>query len=147
MQTAQHQPTSATAIGSGALAIETSATAIGASATASSVNSTAVGETAEASGVGSIAVGQGSGATHDNSMVFGVGASSAVDNQIVLGLANQTLTVAGLPSAASLAAQGAVTGLVTTDANGNLASDGGALQTSVNTNTGWDSYKCNQHRY
>ena len=34
---------------------------------------------------------------------------------------------------ASTAAQGAVAGLVTTDANGTIGSDGGALQTQVNT--------------
>ena len=56
-------------------------------------------------------------------------------NQVAIGGVNQTLTVAGIVSAASVAAQGATTGVITTDADGNLASDGGALQTAVNSNT------------
>jgi hypothetical protein len=42
--------------------------------------------------------------------------------------------MAGVPSALSLTRQGDVHGLVTTDAAGNIASDGGALQTQVDTN-------------
>ena len=52
-------------------------------------------------------------------------------NQVMLGVGTSTYTLAGLTSAASLGQQGAVTGIVTTDANGNLTSDGGALQASV----------------
>ena len=43
--------------------------------------------------------------------------------------------MAGLTSSESAAAQSGAIELVTTDANGNLASDGGALQGQVNTNS------------
>ena len=66
-----------------------------------------------------------------NSQAFGNGATATQANQIVLGTATNTYTFAGIASAASTAAQGTVDGLVTTDASGNLASDGGALDGRV----------------
>ena len=58
------------------------------------------------------------------------------ENQHVFGTVNNTYTLPGITSGASAAAQGPVHGLVTTDANGNLASDGGALQRRVDRNAG-----------
>ncbi|MDB2439951.1 hypothetical protein N9W89_14660, partial [Hellea sp.] len=65
----------------------------------------------------------------------GSDAQTTRDNQIILGTALNTVTLRGLASAASTAAQGTLHGIVTTDADGNLASDGGALQSQVSTNT------------
>ena len=61
-------------------------------------------------------------------------------NQIVFGTATETTTAPGIDSASSRTSQGAVTGLVTTDASGNLAgrsaaSLGLATQSQVNSNT------------
>ena len=63
---------------------------------------------------------------------IGTGATTTRANQIVLGTGSTTITAPGIASAASRAAQGTVVGVVTTDAAGNLASDGGALQAQVN---------------
>jgi len=83
----------------------------------------------------STAIGDRAIAAHLSSVALGANAATTRDNQIVLGTVNETITAPGLPSASSLAAQGAIHGIVTTDANGNLASDGGALQASLDTNT------------
>ncbi|VAV99789.1 hypothetical protein MNBD_ALPHA05-282, partial [hydrothermal vent metagenome] len=123
-----------TALGSRSSASGDFSAALGTFSTASGQSSTALGTAAEASGDNSIAIGMSAAATHVNSMAFGVGVATTSDNQIALGTETNTLTVTGITSAASLAAQGSVTGLVTTDASGNLASDGGALQTQVNAN-------------
>src|SRR4029078_10145796 len=60
-------------------------------------------------------------ATFDNSAAFGTGAVGTRANQQVFGTAASTYTLAGLPSAASKAAQFGPTQLVTSDAAGNLA--------------------------
>jgi len=78
------------------------------------------------------AVGAVSQATFVNSTALGAGAQTTRVNQIALGTAANTYTAAGITSAASTAAQGAVVGVITTDAAGNLASDGGALQNQIN---------------
>lgn len=54
---------------------------------------------------------------------------------VMLGRSTNTYTAPGVTSAASRAAQGTVVGVITTDASGNLASDGGALQNQADTNT------------
>lgn len=52
-------------------------------------------------------------------------------DQMAFGVATTTYVMPGITSATSLARQGTVTGVLTTDANGNLASDGGALEARV----------------
>jgi hypothetical protein len=97
----------------------------------------AIGAQSVASGgftLAATAVGFNANAAFDNSAAFGNGATATRVNQQVLGTVSNTYTTPGITSAASTAAQGAVQGVVTTDAQGNLASDGGALQTQVNAN-------------
>lgn len=52
----------------------------------------------------------------------------------MFGTTSNTYTTPGITSAASSEAQGAVVGIVTTDANGNLASDGGATFRRIDEN-------------
>ncbi len=129
--------TSGIAIGSNANvnAGGTSSIAIGAGVNANNSNVTIVGSGASAGGNNATAIGQAAQAGFANSTALGQGAVVARASQMTYGTATNTHTMAGIPSAASTTAQGAVQGIVTTDAAGNLASDGGALQTQANTNT------------
>ncbi len=52
-------------------------------------------------------------------------------DQISLGTSASTYTAAGIGTAASRATQSGALQVLTTDANGNIAGDGGALQTQV----------------
>ena len=74
-----------------------------------------------ASGASTTAVGESARATFDNSTAIGRGVSTTRVNQVAIGSTTNTYTLAGLPSAASLAAQSGPTQFVTTDANGTLA--------------------------
>ena len=60
-------------------------------------------------------------------MALGAGAQTTAANQVVIGGATNTYTTPGIASAASRAAQVGPVGIVTSDANGNLATDGGAF--------------------
>ncbi len=112
-------------------------TAVGAGSTASGNNSTAMGQGATASGVSSTALGQGSTAAFANSTAIGSGVTTTRANQVAVGTATNTYTLAGVSSAASLAAQSGPLRVVTTDAAGNLATasfapqDISTLQSSV----------------
>ena len=79
------------------------------------------------SGVGSTAIGEKGASTGSftNATAIGNGAVATRDNQVVIGTASDTYTAPGITSAASRAAQSGPLQVVTTDANGNLASDGG----------------------
>jgi len=81
----------------------------------------------------STAIGYDAAANHDESTAIGANSETTRAFQTMIGTVAHTTTIAGLTSTASLAAQGPVTGLVTTDADGNIASDGGALASSVAT--------------
>jgi autotransporter adhesin len=70
------------------------------------------------------AIGQGSSAGFANSAAFGNGATTVRANQQTFGTAANTYTLAGVTSAASLAAQSGPTRVVTADAAGNLATAG-----------------------
>jgi hypothetical protein len=110
----------------------TNSTAYGNSA-ASGTNSVAVGQGALALGVGSEAIGQGaSTGFFNNAAAIGNGAVATRDNQMVFGTATNTYTAPGITSAASRAAQSGPLQVVTSDANGNLATDGGAIFNNIN---------------
>ena len=94
----------------------------------------AVGVLSRATGNNAIALGNGTKALHANSAAFGRAAGTERPDQQVFGTETNTYTMRGIASDASLAVQGPVHGLVTTDTSGNLASDGGALQSKVNAN-------------
>jgi hypothetical protein len=137
---------SATALGANAAASGVSSLALGDSASASATGAVAVGLNSRATGVNAIAIGagatatgsiavgvgasaanggaafgDGASATFANSSAIGPGASATRANQVMLGTASNTYTLAGVSSAASLAAQSGPTRVVTADANGNLA--------------------------
>lgn len=112
--------------------------AIGDRARASGERSTniAIGNRASAVGDGlsGIAIGAGAIVSHADAAAFGTGAQTTRAGQQVFGTTTNTYTLSGLPSSASSDAQGAVVGIITTDASGNVASDGGALQNLATTN-------------
>jgi hypothetical protein len=122
-------------------ATETNAVAVGTGSVAQGSNSIALGAGAFAGGSSDIAVGHdarvlasngsafGSGAVvnagHVNSTALGTGASTTYDNQVMLGSSTQTYTTPGITSDLSRSRQSGPLELLTTDANGNLASDNG----------------------
>ena len=106
------------AVGNGADANGTGSTATGANSLADSDNSTAVGANTSANAEGSVAVGTDSG---------GNGAQANLENQFVLGTENHTYTAPGITSGLSRDRQAGPLEVVTTDADGNLASDGGQI--------------------
>lgn len=84
------------------------------------VNNTAVGAYATATGAYSAAFGAGAKAEYANSTAIGPGTIVTRKNQVAVGAGTNTYTLAGLPSAASNAAQVGPTNFVTTDQSGNL---------------------------
>jgi hypothetical protein len=96
--------------------------AIGALSNASGdfTNNVAIGVSSTASN-NSVAIGSNATATFSNSAAFGTGATATRADQQVFGTATNTYTMAGITSAASRAAQSGPTQIVTSDANGNLA--------------------------
>ena len=88
---------------------------------AGQINNTAIGQGAQANAIGSTALGFGANANFDNATAIGQGATVTRANQVVVGTATNTYTLSGITSAASLSAQSGPVSIVTTDANGNLA--------------------------
>lgn len=137
---------SSVAFGAGSHAVGTAATAVGSAIFTSPGSTTilvngpqAIGDRSFAGGVASVAqgtsslaMGDGAEALMDNSTAIGTGAQATRAGQQAFGTATNTYTMAGISSAASKAAQSGPTQLVTTDANGNLATDGGAIQSQIN---------------
>ena len=108
----------AIAIGNGAVA--TGSVAVGAGASAAS-GGAAYGDNSVATGSNATAIGPGASATFANSTAIGTGATTTTANQVSIGTGSNTYRMAGVTSAASLAAQVGPTSFVTTDALGNLA--------------------------
>lgn len=106
--------------------MSTGNTAIGAQAEAGRAlgifnNSTAIGTAARANANESTAIGQGSQAHFDGSTAIGQGVATTRTNQVKLGHGENTYTLSGLASTASLAAQTGPIHFVTSDTSGNLA--------------------------
>ncbi|MCL6705423.1 YadA-like family protein [Pseudomonas sp. R2.Fl] len=95
--------------------------AFGGGAIASGRNSSAYGSGAVASGTNSTAMGSGATAGHDNATAIGAGATTSRDDQVAIGTTSNTYTMPGITSSESRAAQSGPLQLVTSDANGNLA--------------------------
>lgn len=95
--------------------------AIGQDSVASGVSSLAVGTRAAAASDTATAIGTGATAGFANSTAIGSGATATAANQVAIGTASNTYRMAGVASAASLAAQSGPVSFVTTDAAGNLA--------------------------
>ncbi|MEM9706372.1 MAG: hypothetical protein AAF850_09895 [Pseudomonadota bacterium] len=148
----------AVAVGANARALAEGATAIGDDASASGVESFAGAENAQASGDNSIAIGSdadndalrvGAVASGNSAIAIGADASAGFDSsvalgpnatttrtdQIVVGADTSTITATGITSASSRAAQSGAVELVTADAGGNLATDGGATAAQITANT------------
>jgi len=73
------------------------------------------------------AIGANSSVQHDHSTALGAGAASTADHQVTLGTGEDTVRAPGITSQLSKDRQSGPLEFVTTDADGNLASDGGAL--------------------
>ena len=112
----------ATAYGQGSTANGSATTAIGQASNASGTGATALGATAQATADSAIAVGNNAAATFTNFAAIGTGAATTRINQVAIGTGTNTYTLAGINSAASLAAQTGTLRVVTTGAAGNLAS-------------------------
>jgi hypothetical protein len=109
--------------------------AIGLAATSNGVGSTALGEASNSTGTQatafgsnaraldnySTAIGANTTAGFARSTAIGLGATTSRVNQVAIGTNADTYTLAGITSAASLAAQTGPVSLVTTDGAGNLA--------------------------
>lgn len=123
----------ATAVGAGSTA-GTNAVALGTNSRATGTGSTAVGYGAKAEGANSTAIGNGaSTGSYTNATAIGAGATATRNNQVMIGTASNTYTAPGITSNASRAAQSGPLQVVTTDAGGNLASDGGYIFNNLNT--------------
>ncbi len=128
---AQATSVNSTAMGTSATATATGASAFGSGATASGTNSAAFGTGATASGASSVASGSSATASGTNSAAFGTGATASLENQQVFGTANETYAMRGITSNESRNRQSGLLEVTTTDALGNLASDGGATFTAI----------------
>jgi hypothetical protein len=129
---AQALAVNSSAFGNNAKASGPGATALGDNALASGSGSTAVGKDAKATATNATAVGKDAVAGHENSTALGAGAVTNRADQVMLGTAKNTYTAPGITSAASRAAQSGPTEVVTSDAAGNLATDGGFITSRIN---------------
>ena len=129
---AQALAVNSSAFGAGAQASGTGSSAFGQGAQATASNSSAFGQGAQATAAGATALGQGAVAGHVNATALGTGAATTRDNQMMFGTATSTYTAPGITSAASRAAQSGPVEVVTSDAQGNLATDGGAIMSQIN---------------
>ena len=99
----------------------------GIGALANGQDAVAIGASASATATDSVAIGRQAAATHANAAAIGANAATTRDNQMMFGTVANTYTAPGITSAASAAAQTGPVQVVTSDASGNLATDGGAL--------------------
>jgi hypothetical protein len=121
-----------TAVGTGATAVGTLNTAVGYSSLAVSPNATAVGANSQAIADNATAVGANTQANQEGSVAIGTdangdGAISNRDNEFVLGTNDHTYTAPGITSGLSRARQSGPLEVVTSDAGGHLATDGGEI--------------------
>jgi hypothetical protein len=120
------------AIGTNAQANGDSSMALGRGAQGNGADSVALGRGAQANGNGSLAFGRGARAEGDGSVAIGRdsaggAAVATMPNEFALGTARHTYTAAGITSLESRQRQQGPLEVVTSDANGHLATDGGLL--------------------
>jgi trimeric autotransporter adhesin len=116
----------ATALGGpGTLANADAATAVGQGATvaAGATGGSAFGQGSTVSGANGTAIGTGAVAAFAGSTAIGAGAVTTAPNQMMFGTASSTYVAPGITSVASKAAQSGPLQIVTSDANGNLATN------------------------
>ena len=122
--------TNATAVGQNSMAHRHSA-AFGQYARAAEQFTIAIGQGSYANASGASAIGRGAHAGWAGSTAIGAGASTTRDFQMVFGGVANTYTLPGLASDASRSSQSGAVQLVTTDASGNLATDGGVFEARI----------------
>jgi trimeric autotransporter adhesin len=117
----------ASAYGAVATARDINASAFGSNAVAAKAASTAVGAHAHAEAQLSTAIGALASAEADGSTAIGTGAKATKADQIAIGTKDNTYTTPGITSDLSRSRQSGPLEVVTSDAAGNLASDGGFI--------------------
>jgi hypothetical protein len=108
--------------------------AVGTNALAGGNGGIAVGTNAVAAGPGDTAIGEGARVTADHSTAIGAGATATLPNQVVVGTRSESYTAPGITSSLSRSRQSGPTQIVTSDINGNLATDGGRFLDQVDQN-------------
>ena len=100
---------------------------IGTNALAAGESGVAIGNLAYAAGPNDTALGAGATVTADHSTALGAGAKATLPNQFVMGTKSDTYKAPGVTSSLSRSRQSGPLEVVTSDANGNLATDGGQI--------------------
>jgi hypothetical protein len=104
---------------------------IGTNARAAGTSGVAVGHNAFAAGPNDTALGSGATVTADHSTALGAGAVASLPNQFVMGTSADTYKAPGITSGLSRSRQSGPLEVVTSDATGNLATDGGEIFNSL----------------
>jgi hypothetical protein len=129
------QAVAAIAVGQLAAASGASSIAVGAASVATAENAAAFGQQSSAEATDSLALGSNTrvASAHLNSSAIGAGAKTVLDNQMMFGTTAQSYTMPGITSDLSRGRQSGLLQLATTDASGNLATDGGDVFKAIAT--------------
>ena len=111
----------------GAHSTQSVAVGQGATVLANLTNSTVVGNQAQGNASNTTVVGQGASANANGAAAYGQGAVANLSNEQVFGTTANTYTTPGITSGLSASRQSGPLDIVTTDAAGHLASDGGSV--------------------
>jgi len=114
-------------LGRRAVANGRSTLAIGREASSTAQYGLAIGDAANVTKNNGLAIGRNATVSHANSIAIGLNAVTTREDQIVIGRAATTVTMPGIATSSARANQGEVIGVLTTDAFGNIAADGGLL--------------------
>ena len=106
--------------------------AIGTNANAQGNNGIAVGANSYAAGQNDMALGENAQVLADHSTAIGADAVATKDHQMVFGTTGDTYTTPGITSGKSKSRQSGPLEVVTSDAGGNLATDGGSIFNQLN---------------
>ena len=117
----------AIAIGNNAQAMQSGSVAVGLDAASTGTDATAVGTGATAGADDTTAVGTNAQANAAGSAAYGQGAVANLTQQQVFGTASNTYTMPGITSDLSLSRQAGPLEVATSDALGNMATDGGLI--------------------
>lgn len=124
----------AMAIGNNAQALQSGSVALGLDASSTGTNATAVGNNAAANADDTTAVGTDTQANAAGSAAYGQGAVANLTQQQVFGTAANTYTTPGITSGLSRSRQSGPLDVATSDAAGNLATDGGLIFKTLSEN-------------
>jgi len=124
----------AIAIGNNAQAMQSGSVAVGLDASSTGTDATAVGTGATAGADNTTAVGTNAQANATGSAAYGQGAVASLSQQQVFGTAANTYTMPGITSDLSRTRQSGPLEVATSDAMGNLATDGGQIFETLSEN-------------